>query len=364
MTETKYYNHLIQLTPLDYYFFGGEQTFGNGKNVNYFAKTRAIPQQTSVLGLLRHLGYYIDGVEIGNSFDATLFVDESDSPYGYIKQLSPLFFVREETLKQKEYYIPSCLGQSNAVPFDLTSAGQHIKYWNGEDWMASYQLPDYKSKNGWEQALKGINGHFPISKVVKFFEKTGIIKTRRSEDSTDAFFKQKLAKLEKNWKFGILAQLDEEQARLLPKSQILPFGAEKALFHIELIALKKDTKLTDYFPSQLWKHNFPAKELDCVFLLSDALVSDDIYQACKFTITDIVDFRNIRSPKKIKEFARLRSTPPSNAQTADSLYKSGKYNFLKRGSLLYGKASEIKGIINKYPAYQTIGYNHYTTLSF
>lgn len=358
MTKTSY-NYLIKIRPLDYYFFGGEQTFGDGKNVNYFAKTKKIPQQTSVLGLLRHLGYYKDGVEIGESFNANQLIKEH-TQYGYIQQLSPLFFV-EQTATEDNYYTPSVLGQKNAKAFALSSAGKHIKHWNGAAWVNSYQLNSYNAKAGWDQVLTGTKGTFKIDDIVKIFEKTGITKAQDGAEQKDGFFKQELAKLAPNWQFAVLAQLDQKQAALLPKTKILPFGAEKGLCHIELIPLAEPKTWADYFPATLWQHDFPHTELDCVVLLSDALASDKIYEHCNFAITDVLDFRNIRTSKDVKEFARFKEKRSNNNSTIDYLYKSGKFNLLRRGSLLYGKAADITALIER-SAYQTIGYNHYIIL--
>ena len=43
MTEPSTYNYRLDLRPLDFFFFGGEITFGNGEEVNYYARTRKYP---------------------------------------------------------------------------------------------------------------------------------------------------------------------------------------------------------------------------------------------------------------------------------------------------------------------------------
>ena len=45
--------YLITLTPVGMFFFGGEETFGDGTNDNYFARSNSFPQQTTLLGMLR-----------------------------------------------------------------------------------------------------------------------------------------------------------------------------------------------------------------------------------------------------------------------------------------------------------------------
>lgn len=349
------YNYLIRLRPLDYYFFGGETTFGNGKNENYYAKTRPFPQQTTILGVLRHLGY--DKVDIGESFDPDTLIQD-DNSFGYIKQFSPLFL-----MKNGATYLPSPLGTEKGQPFDVSIAGEGVKHWNGKNWEKAYQLLDYKAKDGWNQGLRSKDNekNTELDDVIKIFDKIGITKAKDGETKTDGFYKQQMAKLKKGWEFAVLAQLDVALASQLPQKTIMPFGAEKALFHISLEKLGDEKSMETYFPNDTWKHSFP-EEIDCILLLSDALVDKKIYDHCSFAVTDTVDFRNIRTPKAVTEFARFfKHKKEKGADTGDYLYKSGKYNLLKRGSLLYGNKEEITNCIDR-TAYQAIGYNHYTTL--
>ncbi len=350
------YNYLIRLRPLDYYFFGGEITFGDGKNEKYYAKTRPFPQQTTILGVLRHLGY--NKVDIGESFDPDTLMRE-DNTFGYIKKLSPLFL-----MNNKEAYLPSPLGTEKAQPFDVSTAGQGVEHWNGENWEKAYQLLDYKAKDGWNQGLRSKDNEkiTELDDVIKIFDKIGITKAKDGEAKTDGFYKQQMAKLQNGWKFAVLAKLDVELASQLPQTAIMPFGAEKALFHISLKKLNAEKSMESYFPNDMWQHSFPEK-LDCILLLSDALVDKKIYDYCQFAITDTVDFRNIRTPKAVTEFARFfKHKKEKGTDTGDYLYKSGKYNLLKRGSLLYGNKEKIANCIDR-PTYQAIGYNHYITLS-
>ena len=58
MTTKKY---IVKLTPHDKFFFGGEKNFGQKEKkdddtsiTNYFVKSNYFPQQTGVLGFVRH----------------------------------------------------------------------------------------------------------------------------------------------------------------------------------------------------------------------------------------------------------------------------------------------------------------------
>ena len=52
MSKTIYH---IKLRPLDKFFFGGEQNFDGGKERNYLVHSAYFPQQTALLGLVRHM---------------------------------------------------------------------------------------------------------------------------------------------------------------------------------------------------------------------------------------------------------------------------------------------------------------------
>lgn len=45
--------YLVRLKPIDTYFFGGKNTFGEGDNKTYLVESRAFPQQTTLLGMIR-----------------------------------------------------------------------------------------------------------------------------------------------------------------------------------------------------------------------------------------------------------------------------------------------------------------------
>lgn len=354
------YNYLIGFRPLDYYFFGGEITFGESQN--YYAKTQALPQQTTILGVLRHLGY--DRVDIGDhSFNAA--DPKAAQQFGYIRQLSPLFLVQRST-NTSRYYIPGAFGRSDGRPYPVNSAGNSVNYWNGSQWQQSYQLPQYIAKDGWEQYLVSAKNEEKkaFDEVIHVFSKIGITKIRSGEDRRDAFFKQDTAKLAADWEFAVLASLDQEQAQQLATHTILPMGAQKALFRISLTPVGKEQTFDDLFPNTLWAHDFPA-ELDGLVLLSDAWVKEDILDHCSFAVTADKDFRNIRTPRKLRQFARIyQHDQVPNGQSGgpiDRLYKSAKYNLLQRGSILYGKKEKLQPYLDQ-QAYQTIGYNHYTIL--
>ncbi len=361
------YNYRIRLRPLDYYFFGGEQTFGFGSQQNYYAKSRAWPQQTAVLGLLRHLGHKNhhgkEGIDIGESFKAGCSqLDEAKKPFGYIRRISPLFFTCVQSGEKMDHYIPGpLLGTEEGKPFNVEAAESTVKSWKNKAWEKTFYLKDYSAKAERAQWLISSTAKpKKISDVVVFFDKVGLDKPKNGPVPSDGFYKHRVAKLESDWCFSVLANLDEQQAAQLPSSSILPFGAEKALFHVQLEKIEVSS-FEYFFPESLWEHTFP-ESVGCVSLLCDALVEEEIYEKCCFAITEIETFRNISTPLNAKNFASLALR--QNGQIpAYQRYKSKKYVMLRRGSLLYGNTAEIKEMLNKRSYYQLIGYNHYVIVS-
>ena len=100
----------IQLTPLDTLFFGGENTFGQDSGANYFAQSNRFPQQTTLLGVLRHqILMQNDAFPLTNDnkekatqlIGAHSFDVNAHNQFGSIKSLSPgrnrAFSVREQS---------------------------------------------------------------------------------------------------------------------------------------------------------------------------------------------------------------------------------------------------------------------------
>jgi hypothetical protein len=52
----------LSLKPTGAFFFGGENTFESRGKVNYLVRSNPFPQQTGILGLLRHLLLDINGM--------------------------------------------------------------------------------------------------------------------------------------------------------------------------------------------------------------------------------------------------------------------------------------------------------------
>ncbi|MBF0376404.1 MAG: hypothetical protein HQK72_02870 [Desulfamplus sp.] len=344
-------NYLIKLTPLSPFFFAGEKNFGDGENANYFAKSNTFPQQTTVLGMLRkeiliqnsnvykESGKYSDDEKsqikelIGDSFtlpDADKFPSSSNN-FGAIKKISPLFLAKHcdyfiSTPKDHDFvYEPkkqakSCLNQTKAIiPL----------------------LKNYKPKDGLPDSFISpylIGTPIKFSHVFKAFVKVGNAKDK-SEDDDNKFFKQKFYTMTKGYCFALFAEIDchIKDSIVELKDSIVFMGGDNSSFKMNVETFEKDDQtFEELFISEA------TKEDKKITLLSDTLVSEDIYDCCEFAITETMDFRTIAM-----ENGRFSK-------------RADKYTMLKRGSVFFIDSKENRQKLEeklKNPKLEQIGYN-------
>ncbi|MEL6358496.1 MAG: type III-B CRISPR module-associated Cmr3 family protein [Bacteroidota bacterium] len=284
-------NYLLELRPLDYYFFGGETTFGDGEGQNYYARTRLWPQQTSLLGVLRYVLYPDYCGKNSFSFD-------QKGPYGSIESLSPLFFTKRMANDRTHFFL-SPFGKSakpRAVRKEqATSQGRAIYSAAGIS-DKEYVTQQIVDKQGNTLAIQPYPG---ADALCQTFDKIGITKSRSTSDQTDAFYKQTMAKLRDNFAFSSIVSLAAHLPdHLFPQKgslkQIVTFGAEKALFELRLEP--SEQTFDELFPSAIFKHDY-ADAGSCFLLTSDAYLLDgSLMEELDFVLTDTRSFRYINTP--------------------------------------------------------------------
>ena len=350
--------YLIKLTPHDYYFFGGEETFNMGaKGVkNYMVRSNNLPQQTGVVGLLRHALYseYFD--RIGEGFGS------EPLDIGAIKSISPLFLLNSNN----EILIQSPLNTDKAgdtIPFNLQTEGVQ-SFVNGEWKKKAPIAPKYNAKNGLGEYWINIETKQKV-KSEKIFKKKfhiGIDKSKRTLlDDKDAFYKQEYISLIDNFSMAFIATLDADiDISKLPTH--LPFGGEKRTFQISY----KELSNNDTY--QCWSNvkekvkilfNDFLGNSKGIILLSDAKVSDiaELYKLIDFGHIEKQPFRNILTPKSVTNFATLTK----NKNSTDSRIKQDLQTLIKKGTILLvpnENKSKIEHLLSN-ASFETIGYNHY-----
>ena len=362
MSTTKY---LVKLFPHDKFFFGGENTFGDGHQANYLVKSNYFPQQTGVLGFVRHqLLLQSNNDEIfkdskiqnANKAKALIgprgFIINGQSDYGAIKKLSPVFIVNGET-----FYLPGNKEYQIYTKIEKDCSEKKV------DRFLEIE------KNNDNFLLKGYNPKFPIPDLMmdktcdqRLFYKeifiehkqVGIRKNYEGGTDNDAYYVQTFYKFHKGFGFAFIVELEDSVSvngtniKVNFDSQdIVVFGGEQQAFKmvVEEFGSDFDEIIPDYHPS---------KNMNKIVLVSDAYVNDDITEKCAFAITEVGDFR----------FITFDTDPSINYYQKPA--KSSKYNLYKKGSVFYyendvQKKELLQALNNE--NFRNIGYNHYKVIS-
>ena len=359
-------HYQIILRPLENYFFGGENYFNEEDRVFYFQKSREFPQQTSLLGLVRHQlllqnnllvsGKITDVKEaeelIGpKSFDANI-----DQTFGKIASLSPVFIVdavgtkwipywkakqdkdNEKTLEHAQMH-----HISGKLALSLESTQESIPH-----------LANYSPKSDFEYGFQDESGSDYLSYEAIFGKaehrvpQIGIYKNYREPGASitedDGFFKFQYGRLNKEYKFSFYLQLTEEKS--LNSTTVL-FGKERRAFQMEV--KKLDNKN--------WS-NEKIQGGDTLHLLSDAKLPLSFRDHCASVVSKTLSFRNLNYSIKNTEI---------NYSGDIKDFRSAKIYLVEKGSMLYVKndqacADALYKMFNSEQGFLKIGYNHYRIL--
>lgn len=358
--------YLVTLKPLTPYFFGNERGFGYtpGKNEQYIVNSNLLPQQTSILGMLRMEILKCKADHSDNNFrlreDFNYSNEDRDKmdkwigaksfsmkgsvsrqEFGLINNISPCFVMEEGMDK---YYLP--------LPFDHQQEGNNCgkKYtplkMNLEtevllDDCRKINLPNGYDPKDWEYGLwweinRGNDDNRIVAESSVFIRdgRIGIKKAVSGAAERESFFKYSYYNLRSEYRFAFIAEIDFK----LPKKDIVFLGGERSVFAME-------TQETDLCFSNLL---LPAAE-DRVILWSDTWLGDrNLSDYIDFAISQNVDFRNMLDWK-------TKNTKNINARNRKV---ECKYSFLKRGSVLYTKEPEdLRKHIESFADLVKIGYN-------
>lgn len=120
--DKKTYKYLITFTPMEPYFFGGERTFGFGKESDrkppYYIVSEKNPSQPTLFGTLRYIilsqnnalfdqkdaakAGELVGAESFSFQKALTYAEAPAQNFGIINCISPLFLI-----KAGEWYVPT-----------------------------------------------------------------------------------------------------------------------------------------------------------------------------------------------------------------------------------------------------------------
>lgn len=347
--------YLVKLTPHDKFFFGGENTFGEGASKNYFVKSNYYPQQTTLLGLIRYQLLAQNGLlknnKISNETEAEKLIGpesfklNNGFSIGVVKSLSPVFLSNSkgEYLfpSNREYqYTDKNKDKINTTILDFYQLNgttniteNFIPYLDKYD--PKLELPELLIQNKSNEIYKH-------EEIFIAHKQTGIRKNYKGVTEDNAYYIQVFYKL-KDYSFAFIVEIDDDKN--LASQPLVVLGAEQSKFRMDVAQteIEFDNLVPDYEKST----NSPK-----VILVSDTYLSNEIFNHCDFAITDTVDFRSmISSVKSTKNYAKLGGA---------GLNIDDKYNFFKRGSVFYGNTDKItEFIVKDNDSLKKLGYNHY-----
>ncbi|WP_025270214.1 type III-B CRISPR module-associated Cmr3 family protein [Hippea sp. KM1] len=329
----------LTLTPLTPYFFGGEHTFSvddlrSEEKARFFAKSFKLPQQTTILGMLRKeilrakgkltthkRGEWVDLPKRNPNQDNPEFIEvvklvgdkpfdfdaQEELDFGIIKSISNVFLVRD----RKIYY---------RAPADLKLNPRKIE---GVELFLGNFKKDFIDF-GIDPKKYSFGGFIHKSDFVSeddIFEEVwsvGINKGSKDE----GFFQKIMYRLKNGFSFGLAVELEEE----VNLEGVVQLGGENSLFKLTL-----EDGFEDF--------DFDKKDgFERIVILSDTILPPKALKWCDFILGESRIIRNI---------------------TRTGNRKSSRKRVLEAGSVIYThnrqKLKEFLDIANL----QKIGMNRY-----
>lgn len=368
----------ITLTPLTKFFFGGEKTFGTIGNDNYLIRSERFPQQTTLLGMLRKaildryglIDYKKKG-QITNKQHAvrligtqSFHINDSckEQDFGIIRRLSPVFLMKGEMR-----YFPAPLDCNFTLDEE---SGRAVFLNSGGEKESIPRLYGYDPKTGIDVQWIAENGETVSEEAI--FESSpqpGVWKDQSGAEDEGGYYKQYFMYFKGDWKFAFYVEIEDSQIPgelntgsedVLQSTQVT-LGKERSQFKMHVQPMADDNRtLDDFFFSKDLKLQQSVGPWQKIILLSDAFVSNTVYQHTFFALTETVDFRFIRTDvRNTEKYANL------SREDAEAARKSAKYNLLKRGSVLYVEPDRVSGIARELDKklFRQIGYNFYAVVN-
>jgi len=337
-------HYLVLLQPLAPFFFGGEQ----GQTADYYLTGNYFPQQTALLGLVRHQLLIQNGLLHGGRISdtgkaANLVGSESfqynsvNQSFGVIKNIGTChlcYFTNNNSLCQYHAAPPPFVYEIARVSdnYMFPGYGAKIHY-------ASY----YSDLDNPEGSAKLLADEDVFSK----HERPGIDKDYNGKPKDEAYYKQVWLTLKKDFSFGFHVSLEKSfngEQPVVFEDAYVSFGKESSPF---LMSVKEVAVAPEQQP--VLNHGQNA-----LYLTSDTYSSMvDLTVNCRLSVTDTIPFRNIVNSISQKRELYYNKKP---AQT-----ESRRLQLYKKGSFFY--AENIKAIadnISSHKQFARIGYNQFT----
>lgn len=336
--------YLITLKPMEPYFFGGERTFGFGRETGqkqqYYIVSENTPSQPTLFGTLRYIILSQNNALWGQTDAckaASLVGEESFSfkksrdyvqcpnVFGIINSISPLFLTKNDEwfVRTPMDHKPKTSDVTNEKYTPLKIENSPVTFGSG----STLYPADYNAKDGCGggyislESLKVI----PDDKIFDSVAQIGI-NSHRTEDTSNgieddsSFFKKERKMLDKDFCFAFIADL---KCALKTETSVVFMGQNKSPFLCS-IAQTEDSlvdKTKDAFKAVSDSRKYKIK-----YALSDVMPVEESFPASvkvNYYIADTKVMRNL-------------TTDLAKNQYYDRLKKSDKlYKLITAGSVFY-----------------------------
>lgn len=400
------------LKPLTPYFFGDNKTFGEQsyskdlKNpyediTNYNVNSLKLPQQTTILGFLRYevlkacklLGRNYSPSDWNSAIGDSSFSLNGKNKFGFIKTVSPVFISNG-----KEHYTPAAHNfvytRNNIKEIDakktihpiniginlgtisktITNKAKLLNTTTFTNYTAIANEKSYSPKDGHPDLFVESKGNKMLHGVankewdsIKFLSTEGILSKdglilehkrignkknikKRSDDAGD-FFIQTSYSLRENFAFTFIAEIELPEGSNFSNG-IVKMGGEQSVFKLQVEedhTIKYENIFTETTFSSCFERN-----IKCIVLLSEAIISINLFNDLEFSTCDFVPFNNIYSNTNNSKNYAVINHDRKKMKHATLL--------LKRGSVLYPKdcSKFIKQALEEdQNNYSKIGFNQF-----
>jgi CRISPR-associated protein Cmr3 len=348
MSDNK--NLLVRLKPAGRFFFG---TGGGSGKQDYYLQTAYFPQQTALLGLIRHQLLIQNNLlstpasKVNNQEGAIQLVGESSflpdvqllQQFGRINSIGPCGIYHSDL---DELFLPYEPEYCNTYNFEMLGG----IYYRAEDKIRSLAVSfsHFNHKKEYPQRFIGNKGSsFTMKEIFETAESPG--KDYTGKTATNAYYKQNWLRFKsRHLEFGFNLNLNTKDIGF--EDNLVGFGKERSVFALSVQAWSYDQE-----------NNIPPVNPGKIILTSDArLRGNEFCRLADFSINSNKPFRNYinRINQPVKDYYNRR-TSDSNLQNIQLLERGSVFFFSNAGNLKLAVA-----LLEKETQYRNIGYNHYT----
>lgn len=391
----------ITLVPMERFFFGSDNTFGNNNLQNYYIRSMHFPQQTTLLGALRYLllkcfdmmdkdGSIKDSEKSIKLIGETGFsVKRGKNKYGIIERLSPLFitgpdgdyivnsreygldWVEDEINGERQHQIIPLFYKPQKGSSILHKQNYHIPLLSGIT--SKTVIPDLllsvntgKLRNIMYNPLTPLD---PNNGIFIEEEQIGINK----KQIKNALFKQIGYRLTNGYSFSFYAEFkDDKNLKMRDiKDTPIKMGSDQSWFIVSAHLITEQNNLPELFKNPLKKlFRFPNSASSKVVLLSDAYIEKEVFkEKVNYAISEIYPFRFMTTYSQSAHI--MQSKDVYNNIKGGYKIAKGLQNFelIKKGSVLFVNHNDKEGLIKllsgegdypevNYSSFYQVGYNY------